>query len=595
MKYTGGAPGGHKIDIDGVGGLWLLPFAKRQLNRFKKLFPFGVRRFHLPDGEEVTIWWGGYRDRIRIVVAIEFDGRYRVEPFWYLNNDKFAEDAGNALFQTWWSRDGTTLAYTDRIGAEEGVNRLTAVRDNLTPAFLDDVAVSGENGQNLFNTLINRHFQESATDGDPSWVWPIATSVFTHSDGLVLFARAAITAGVRVFDVGVTPEVEPTATTLVQRSTEDVPQFVLDFYTGQSVPHALDLTTGPGNYRPLIDRRSTTSATPFYWSLPVIPYATGLNALAANLTVAGRDYQAELPVSVFSMPFAQSVVITPNEPDPPNVEVTIGVRWEMRRFNLTTNDWDLMYGRTELDVLTFSYTESDGTMGAVAYTFEGDPVHASYTKVAGANHATRTLTITPTGNPLGAVRVTGNAGAQQVFVGDILVAGAAPGDDGATTLVPQAVAASGALVAHSNNNQFWHGSWGEVEAGFSVPAMSPDGTALWVGSDSPGNPLTYYENGVLLYTSPSDPPLTGVLSPGVHTVYRVHGWSYERDAVKAVISHEVVESSPGVFQNVQRAALIQWNGSSFDVLKLYPGDLVLHNPGANSFAETVAIQDEFLL
>jgi hypothetical protein len=56
-----------KLDIDGTSGLWLLPFAKRQLARFKTLLPFGKRRFNLPAGEEVTIWWGQMNDRIRIV------------------------------------------------------------------------------------------------------------------------------------------------------------------------------------------------------------------------------------------------------------------------------------------------------------------------------------------------------------------------------------------------------------------------------------------------------------------------------------------------------------------------------------------------
>jgi hypothetical protein len=59
-----------KIDIDGASAAWLLPFAKRQLERFRKLFPFGVRRFHLPRGREITIWWGGFRDRIRITSAV---------------------------------------------------------------------------------------------------------------------------------------------------------------------------------------------------------------------------------------------------------------------------------------------------------------------------------------------------------------------------------------------------------------------------------------------------------------------------------------------------------------------------------------------
>lgn len=59
-----------KIDIDGDGGLFLLPFAKRQLARFKKLLPFGKRDWKLPDGQEVTIWWGLMRDRIRITADV---------------------------------------------------------------------------------------------------------------------------------------------------------------------------------------------------------------------------------------------------------------------------------------------------------------------------------------------------------------------------------------------------------------------------------------------------------------------------------------------------------------------------------------------
>lgn len=58
-----------KIDIDGGEGLFLLPFAKRQLARFKKLLPFGKRQWKFPTEEEVTIWWGLTRDRIRIVAA----------------------------------------------------------------------------------------------------------------------------------------------------------------------------------------------------------------------------------------------------------------------------------------------------------------------------------------------------------------------------------------------------------------------------------------------------------------------------------------------------------------------------------------------
>jgi hypothetical protein len=60
---------GPKIDIDGLDSVWLLPWAKRQLARFKKLFKFGKRQWNLPTGEEVTIWWGMMRDRIRITAA----------------------------------------------------------------------------------------------------------------------------------------------------------------------------------------------------------------------------------------------------------------------------------------------------------------------------------------------------------------------------------------------------------------------------------------------------------------------------------------------------------------------------------------------
>lgn len=62
-----------KIDIDGGDGLFLLPFAKSQLARFKKLLPFGKRRWTLPTGEEVTIWWGLVRDRIRITAKKGFE------------------------------------------------------------------------------------------------------------------------------------------------------------------------------------------------------------------------------------------------------------------------------------------------------------------------------------------------------------------------------------------------------------------------------------------------------------------------------------------------------------------------------------------
>lgn len=59
-----------KIDIDGPDGAFLIPFAKRQLARFKKLLPFGKRDWKLPDGEEVTIWWGQMQDRIRITADV---------------------------------------------------------------------------------------------------------------------------------------------------------------------------------------------------------------------------------------------------------------------------------------------------------------------------------------------------------------------------------------------------------------------------------------------------------------------------------------------------------------------------------------------
>lgn len=62
-----------KIDIDGDGGLFLLPFAKRQLARFKKLLPSGKRRWTMPTGEEVTIWWGMMRDRIRVTAKQGFE------------------------------------------------------------------------------------------------------------------------------------------------------------------------------------------------------------------------------------------------------------------------------------------------------------------------------------------------------------------------------------------------------------------------------------------------------------------------------------------------------------------------------------------
>lgn len=62
-----------KIDVDGPDGLFLIPFAKRQLARFKKLLPSGKRRWSLPTGEEVTIWWGLMQDRVRITAAKGFE------------------------------------------------------------------------------------------------------------------------------------------------------------------------------------------------------------------------------------------------------------------------------------------------------------------------------------------------------------------------------------------------------------------------------------------------------------------------------------------------------------------------------------------
>jgi len=58
-----------KIDIDGKDAAWLIPWANRQLARFKKLFKEGKRQWKFPAGEEVTIWWGLMRDKIRIIAA----------------------------------------------------------------------------------------------------------------------------------------------------------------------------------------------------------------------------------------------------------------------------------------------------------------------------------------------------------------------------------------------------------------------------------------------------------------------------------------------------------------------------------------------
>lgn len=54
-----------RIDVD-ASAAWLLPWAKQQLARFKRLAPaYGQRHFRLPTGEQVTLGWG-FRDRIRI-------------------------------------------------------------------------------------------------------------------------------------------------------------------------------------------------------------------------------------------------------------------------------------------------------------------------------------------------------------------------------------------------------------------------------------------------------------------------------------------------------------------------------------------------
>ena len=73
-----------KIDIDGKDAAWLIPWANRQLARFKKLFKEGKRQWKFPAGEEVTIWWGLMRDKIRIVATPLFgfiSARMGVSPF----------------------------------------------------------------------------------------------------------------------------------------------------------------------------------------------------------------------------------------------------------------------------------------------------------------------------------------------------------------------------------------------------------------------------------------------------------------------------------------------------------------------------------
>lgn len=57
-----------KVDVDGDASAAFIPFAKRMLERFKVILPFGIRRFSV-GATEVTIWWGGLRDRIRIETA----------------------------------------------------------------------------------------------------------------------------------------------------------------------------------------------------------------------------------------------------------------------------------------------------------------------------------------------------------------------------------------------------------------------------------------------------------------------------------------------------------------------------------------------
>jgi hypothetical protein len=136
-----------KIDIDSGDGLFLLPFAKRQLARFKKLLPSGKRHWTLPSGEEVTIWWGLMRDRIKIVAALigmsrAFNagaseglvkGFRRIKGESQIIETKIIDSGLPFLFSfiADWSKNGKTFVSVANV-AGDGLQTATIIREGST-------------------------------------------------------------------------------------------------------------------------------------------------------------------------------------------------------------------------------------------------------------------------------------------------------------------------------------------------------------------------------------------------------------------------------------------------------------------------------
>lgn len=293
-----------KLDVDGAGA-WLLPWAKQQLARLKKLVKFGTRQFNLPTGEEVTVSWG-FLDKIRITAGV-VAGRFvrtvvgaTTVPLrqYYVVRGKlrgFGEThpsdtqvSGTAML----SRDGTTFAYLAAQGGNVGVTIQRKQRD------LQRNTVAGASPtSSAFEPVVTNYGASLAGDVSAQ-LTPVQNGYVSRSGKVILGAVPFPTAS-----RGATPLVyamtsdDPTDTsTNYALAHSGVPQPVIDFYASTVVPATVDAATFEVTMR-----------------VPDSPYQPGYDytgfgvaGITPHLTLA-FDHFGDAPVCVARLPYVTRV------------------------------------------------------------------------------------------------------------------------------------------------------------------------------------------------------------------------------------------------------------------------------------------------
>jgi hypothetical protein len=131
------------IDIDSPQAAALIPYAKREIERVRKTLRFGKRRIKFPTGEEITIWWGGLVDKIRIItkrfevlVATIGSGVAGVAPFSKLMGLKLDQSTGLYVPDLSQTIDNSFGPFPDSLHFT--VTATAADKDHTTAAWFTD-------------------------------------------------------------------------------------------------------------------------------------------------------------------------------------------------------------------------------------------------------------------------------------------------------------------------------------------------------------------------------------------------------------------------------------------------------------------------